>query len=219
MSEFNKMYLKDNPFSSGLFLWVIILSIASFCFPKLDSFAFINAHHHPFADIFFSIITFAGDGYVIVALALALFFLKQRTLGIALVATYITSGLLCSFLKRAFHAPRPASFFEHDPNFNVVSWMPLAYHNSFPSGHTTSVFAMVMTIALFSSNRLMAQIALLIGCLTAYSRVYLGQHFVEDLWLGTFLGCIVSLLCYRIYIAWPERSSNGLRVKIPTLNV
>ncbi|WDF69753.1 phosphatase PAP2 family protein [Sphingobacterium oryzagri] len=219
MTEKNEPLKRGNPFASCLFLWIILLSVASFCFPKLDSFAFINGHHHPIADIFFATITFAGDGYVIVGLGLTLYFMRHRTLGIALVASYISSGLLCSLLKRTFHAPRPVAFFADNPDFNAVSWMPMAYHNSFPSGHTTSVFAMVMTIALFSKNRTMAHIALLVGCLTAYSRVYLGQHFVEDLWLGTFLGCSVSLLCYRIYVAWPQRSANRIRVRIPSLNV
>lgn len=200
-------------------MWIVVLTIVSFCFSKLDSFLFINSHHHPIADIFFAIITFAGDGYCVIGFALVLYLWKHRKLAIAIVVTYVTSGLLCATLKRTFHAPRPAVFFAQDPEFNVLSWLPLAYQNSFPSGHTTSVFAMVMTIALFSSNCLMARVALLVGCLTAYSRVYLGQHFVEDLWFGTVLGCAMSLICYRVYMLWPQGAYNRGRLKIPSLNV
>ena len=162
----------------------------------------INQQHNIFADYMFSILTQFGDGIVVMAIGLLFFLFRKRRLGLAIAITYIGSGLICSLLKRSFLAYRPAHYLADDPSFHSVSWLPLAYHNAFPSGHTTSAFALACTIALFAKNKNWGRIALGLAILCAYSRIYLGQHFADDVWFGSVLGvsfsCAYALILQRM---------------------
>lgn len=198
MQAFFNLYYANKTYFRCFFLYFIALTLVTFCFSKQSSFLFINSMHNTVFDYLFSAFSFAGDGYFILLMTVVLFVLKKRPLSIALLCTYVFSGLVCSFLKRSFKASRPAGFFD-DAVLHHVSWLPNAYHNAFPSGHTTSVFAAATIIAFFSGNKYVSAGCLLMAVLTGYSRIYLGQHFVEDIWLGSMLG-FSSGVCYCIVV-------------------
>ena len=40
----------------------------------------------------------------------------------------------------------------------------------------------------------------IIACLTAYSRVYLGEHFLSDILAGSALGVLTSVILYNFVI-------------------
>lgn len=163
---------------------------------KKDSFLFINGTHHPFFDFFFSVFTFMGDGIFIIALALLLFLLKCKRLALGLISSYLISGLIVQVIKRLINFPRPAGFLPDPSVIHAVSAATLNQHNSFPSGHTTSAFAAAVIISLFTGKKSVAVITFIFACLVGYSRVYLGQHFVEDVLAGSFLGVAVGTCCY-----------------------
>lgn len=220
METLKYVYNLDRRFFGLLLLWFIVVSVLSFTLPKHDSFLLINSFNHPAADYFLAGVTHLADGLFIVILGIVCLFRAQlRRLGIALLVTYTLSGLICATLKRYFSNPRPASFLNQLPDFHEVSWMPMAYQNSFPSGHTTSIFAAATTVALMVHNRNWSVLALGIACLAAYSRVYLAQHFVEDLWFGTLLGTGVAIICYLAYRAVLIRSRINTGWTWPSLKV
>ncbi len=189
--------------------WISILSIILFGYHKEDSFIFTNSKHHLFFDYFFSIITYYGDGWFLIICGLLCFFLRSKKIGSAIIFTYIGSGLVCSLLKRLFSHPRPAFFLGDQVEFHKISWISLAYHNAFPSGHTTSAFAFATCIALFSEDKRLAIPALILACLTGYSRVYLGQHFWDDVWFGSIIGLLFSSLYYIFFQYFSSQKWNG----------
>lgn len=220
METLKYVYNLDRRFFGLLLLWFVTVSVLSFTLPKQESFLLINSLNHPAADYFFAGVTQLADGLFIVILGIVfLFRSKLRRLGIAILVTYTLSGLICATLKRYFANPRPASVLNHVPEFHDVSWMPMAYQNSFPSGHTTSIFAAATTVALLGRNRRWSVIALGIACLAAYSRVYLAQHFVEDLWFGTLIGTGIAIICYLAYRAVLIRSGISTDWTWPSLRV
>ena len=80
--------------------------------------------------------------------------------------------------------------------------------SSFPSGHSTTVFALATMLALFEKNKKW-NILYLLGALgVGYSRIYLGQHFLGDVLVGSGLGMLVAVLVYWLYPESP-RSSPG----------
>lgn len=198
MQSYIDLYNDNKFFFRGFFLWFVIVTVVTFCYPKQLSFLLVNSQHHIAADIFFTFFTCLGDGIFILAVAVFLFLVKQRKLSLALVITYLSSGILCSFLKNTFKASRPAAFFDQTV-LHYVSWLPLAHHNAFPSGHTTSAFAAAATIAFLSKSRSVSAGCLLVACAIAYSRVYLGQHFIEDIWLGSLLGFSTSFFYCMLF--------------------
>jgi membrane-associated phospholipid phosphatase len=154
---------------------------------KKDSFLFINSAHHPFSDFFFSVFTFMGDGIFIIAL---------KRLALGLISSYLISGLIVQVVKRLINFPRPAGFLPDPSVIHSVYAATLNHHNSFPSGHTTSAFAAAVIISLYTGKRSVALITFIFACLVGYSRVYLGQHFVEDVLAGSLVGVIAGTFCY-----------------------
>lgn len=197
----NDFILKKNRvFYLCFCLWFLILGTLSVAVPKGESFIWIN-HWRSFpADIFFSVITWLGTGYFIIPLALFCFAIKRKEVAIGILISFIISGLLVTLLKHYFNYPRPAAYFSNKEIIRQGYWLPLRFKYSFPSGHSTSVFATAAIIALFSSNkRKIAVISFLLACLTAYSRVYLGEHFAEDIWIGSLIGVAVSTIYFVLY--------------------
>ncbi|MBS1563115.1 MAG: phosphatase PAP2 family protein, partial [Bacteroidetes bacterium] len=68
--------------------------------------------------------------------------------------------------------------------------------NSFPSGHTTSAFALATILALHATKKGWGVFFLLLAVGVAYSRIYLGQHFLPDVTMGAILGTVSGLLVY-----------------------
>src|SRR3990167_3732768 len=66
---------------------------------------------------------------------------------------------------------------------------------SFPSGHATFAFAAVYILAHYDPKR--AKLFYIIACLIAFSRVYLGFHYVGDIIAGAVVGIGVGILIYE----------------------
>ena len=109
------------------------------------------------------------------------------------LGSLITAGILSQSIKRIFFddALRPARFIGEDQLY-LIPDVGIHHFHSFPSGHTTAGFAFLAFIAFtyFSENKLMQVILALIAVLIGYSRMYLSQHFLEDVVVGACLGLI-----------------------------
>lgn len=62
---------------------------------------------------------------------------------------------------------------------------------SFPSGHSANAFA---TATVLTSVAGLGYLPFAVAALVAFSRVYLGQHFLTDVLVGSGIGMIVALL-------------------------
>jgi undecaprenyl-diphosphatase len=68
----------------------------------------------------------------------------------------------------------------------------LPHGSSFPSGHAATAFAAATTLALLRPS--LRRPALGVASAVAFSRVYLGVHFLSDVLAGAALGIAVGLL-------------------------
>lgn len=161
----------------------------------------INQWHAPWADFFFRYITHAGDGFFCVALAILVGFWSKRK-GILFFAAYAVSGLVAQLLKNfAFpKEPRPAEYFAGMmQNIHTVAGVELSHWNSFPSGHTTSAFAVFGLLAFWSRSPWQQIGWLLVACVVGYSRMYLFQHFLIDVYAGSLLGICTAFGLYYFF--------------------
>lgn len=156
----------------------------------------LNGFHTPLLDVFFKYITKVGEWIPYLVVAVLLFY-KLGT-SIFVLIGQLASGLVTQILKYFINAPRPKLFFAENFSLDVlpmVNGVHLHSNYSFPSGHTTAIFALFISIALLTKNKMLKCLYLILAVLSAYSRIYLSQHFPIDVLIGSFIGVsVVSAL-------------------------
>lgn len=185
-----------------VFSTAIALALAVFLaiYGKDQSFLMINGHYSTEADYFFNYVTYLGDGLIWIPLFLYTFIYK-RDFFIAVLSALIICTLITHGCKRIIFAgaPRPLILLK-----DVARAVPLmtgrdAYSNSFPSGHTSTAFTFALLLAYLVRQRFAVFVFPLIAFIVGYSRVYLAQHFVTDVLVGSVIGICSSYLAIVIY--------------------
>jgi len=171
---------------------------------KNGAFQLINSNHNEIADQVFKYFTHYGDGLMWVPLGIYCFFYRRKYF-IAVVAGVIISTILAQLLKRVVYPDelRPISYLSEIFPVHVVEGVTMRKVHSFPSGHTTTAFAMALIMAYIINRKTWSVLLLLLASLAGYSRVYLAQHFPTDIFAGMCIGivsAILSLLIYRKFI-------------------
>lgn len=195
-----------NPwFMIPFILWMIagILLFASFGRDEL--FRAVNQNHTPFLDTVMWCATFIGDGLgsAIILLSMMLFFRSCRNWWYVLAAVVcnIAPAILIQVIKNIVQAPRPFEYYKLDAAWihYLDNWDKL-HHNSFPSGHSGSVFSMCCFLSMIlPKGQLRIGLGLFVlALLVAYSRMYLAAHFYADIFVGSLLGTIGSVLCMAL---------------------
>ena len=168
-------------------------------YSKADLHLYVNSFHSKVFDFIFKYLTFLGDGIFAVIVIVVFLFVAYKD-AIFLACSYALSSLLTQFLKHFVFNDhlRPSKYFEGKASLYYVNGVDLNSYYSFPSGHTTTSFALFLCLALFSSNRLVKFLCFCAALCIAYSRVYLSQHFLEDIYAGSLVGVGTTLLLYFI---------------------
>ncbi|RAJ97994.1 membrane-associated phospholipid phosphatase [Larkinella arboricola] len=178
----------------------ILVSIGMLTYSKTELMQWVNAHHTPSADVFFRNVTYLGDGAfaVIVTVALAFCSFRFALMG---AASFLLSTAIVRVLKQLVFAGslRPLKYFEHsDWQYRVIEGLDIHSYNSFPSGHSTTAFAIFCLLALLDERKSRGWFWALMAIITAYSRVYLFQHFVEDVYVGSIIGTVSSVVVFLL---------------------
>ncbi|GAA4508910.1 hypothetical protein GCM10023172_41800 [Hymenobacter ginsengisoli] len=177
--------------------------------PKHTAFFWVNGHNTPFFDQFFRPFTNVGDGVFYVLVVLALLFVRFRWALTAFVCFALTS-LAAQIGKQLIFTghPRPFRYFAENPGFpplHVVEGVVMGTLKSFPSGHSTSAFSVFLVLTYFVKNKNWGYAFVLLAALAAYSRVYLAQHFEEDVTAGSILGTVLTLAVLAWLEPWLDR--------------
>lgn len=155
-------------------------------------------------------LTDLGDASVFLALLSFLIIWKPQTWAALLCAIPLCT-LFSVFGKHWFSVPRPAAVLPHE-QFHIIGETLMA-HNSLPSGHAITVFAIVTVVSYFfvrtqnSRAKVMLTGTLIAGVITL-SRVAIGAHWPLDILVGSCLGFIGGisgiLLSQRCALAWSK---------------
>jgi len=169
------------------------------------AFLWLNGSHSPFWDNFMQLYTGQVVWIPVVLLFLFILFYKKNwkeslliLLSIVLVITLcdqFTSG----FCKPFFMRLRPT----HHPDFMEYVKTVNDYKGGrygFVSSHAANAFGFAMFTLLLFRDRWYTISILAWGTLMAYSRIYLGVHFISDIIPGMLAGMFLSFLVYRLHV-------------------
>lgn len=135
-------------------------------------------------------LTEIGNGALVGVLALILVMFSpdgaKRFLFITLLSALVIAGL-----KKLFNDPRPASVLPIE-DFHIIGDVLKKY--SFPSGHTTTAFAMAGFVLLTYQNLALRSIAVVMALLAGSARISVGAHWPEDVFAGAALGLILAFI-------------------------
>ncbi|MFG1465389.1 phosphatase PAP2 family protein [Xanthobacter sp. DSM 24535] len=111
-------------------------------------------------------------------------------------------GLFVLVLKYLLGRARPyMALHLAGPNAQLTfDWFALrAGFSSFPSGHSTVVFATALALAALYPRARIALVA--VATLVAASRVVLGSHYPSDVLAGAALACVFTILTVKLFAA------------------
>lgn len=171
-------------------LSVILISL----FDKETLHVALNRYHSAFFDTFFKYATFLGDGVMFGVLVIVFFFIKKRmalVFGVAGILTLLITHLFKQILFRGL--PRPAEFIGVE-NLHLVEGVKMAFWNTFPSGHTTTAFAIFTILCLYFNKCKSQYVWVSLAIIAGLSRVYLSLHFWLDIFVGSFIGIFIGFL-------------------------
>ncbi len=170
---------------------------------KIDLFLELNYFHTPSLDVFMENYTHLGTALFSVFL-LGLCNKRKFTPNQFVAAYYLLGGLILLMtiflLKNYFHMPRPLSYPELRELYKPIASAPMLYSNSYPSGHTASIFFTVTSYLLVNKYHWMIQAGFwLLAVTVAYSRIYVWAHFLEDVVAGSYVGMMIPLILYCFF--------------------
>ena len=215
-------FLKEK---SILFLFIPVLVVGfifHFVYGKSQSHLIINGVHNDFGDFFFKHITHLGDGIIFPVLIVITLFLKFKWSLYFLTASLLTLLFMYLTKQLLFHGmPRPTAFFENLENLHLINGVKVHKSNSFPSGHTTTAFAIFTLLILITKNNYLKFTFASLAIIAGFSRIYLSQHFLIDVLAGAILGVIIALIscliidgiCNKNKITLDERISVAFSIK------
>lgn len=99
----------------------------------------------------------------------------------------------------AFFARGAGGFFDLPARQVIDAFRLKGISFGFPSGHTSSAFAVWGGMAVVFRRRWLAWLAALMIALIAFSRLYLGVHFLADILGGALLGGLVLLAAWLLW--------------------
>ena len=171
-----------------------------------EVFLWLNGGHNPFWDNFMWL--YSGQAAWIFATLFLIFMLFYKTdwkESLLIISSIVLIVILCDqfsshICKPYFTRFRPT----HHPDFMNYVHIVNEYRGGkygFISGHAANAFGFAVFSLLLFRNRLYTVSILVWGTLMAYSRIYLGVHFLSDIIPGIVFGVLVGYLVYKLYIA------------------
>lgn len=175
-------------------------------FPKGDIHMAMDAWHVDTNPFLMSWLTYLGDGLVFVAVVILLIAMRKPARMVLSVAVAgIAVLLLIGILKNAVFSDisRPWGFFE-EGSLRLIDGLDQHRHKSFPSGHTTAAFTLYGLLAFWFNRRWSAVLLFLVAATVAYSRMYLNQHFLIDVFAGGIIGALIAWGTYYMFFRFPR---------------
>jgi membrane-associated phospholipid phosphatase len=165
----------------------------------------VQSFRHPFFDALFLAATFLGEEEFFLIFLPFIYWCLNKQVGIGLVYISIFSHYLNSVVKLTFGLPRPS-----DPRLVLLR---TETSPSFPSGHAQSAVVNWGYLATQFRHKIFSIVAVVLVLLIAFSRIYVGVHFPQDVVGGLLIGLLL-LVAYNWVVETIEKQCFDLPLPI-----
>jgi membrane-associated phospholipid phosphatase len=194
-------------------LYIIVFLIATAVLSNInhgEETIFFSNRHTEFWDNFFTFCNRLGEPYAYGALVLILLFYRFGY-SVLIPMIGIVVGLVSEILKVSFRELRPYNFFNDAgriAELNFVEGVKIFQDfTSFPSGHTMSAFAIYGFLAfLCHKNKYLQVFFIILATLVGFSRMYLLQHFLNDVIAGSLVGTYIAMVFYFLHVKFRKNT-------------
>lgn len=167
-------------------------------------FLWLNGHHTPYWDVFMYLISAPWSWTAIVVLMLCWVWWKRSPREALLFILFVLlmmafSDQLSSGLAKPFFARERPTYHLYTQDEVAVVFGDKGAGWGFFSGHATNFFAIATFTALAFRRRSYSLVVYTLVTIVAYSRIYLGKHFISDVVVGICAGLLVGWLFFTLY--------------------
>jgi membrane-associated phospholipid phosphatase len=165
-----------------------------------------------------------GERHVLLGFAILVAFGYNLRIGLGLVHMVLWNGVLTNLLKDIFALPRPAGVdatitlmatdesntspfiaADGDDFFDLPEPEAIEHYRSradanygFPSGHVSGAATLGTGAWILMRSRTLGLVASVFVVAMAFSRLYLGRHFLADVLGGLLVGCAVAGMAWLV---------------------
>jgi len=152
---------------------------------------------------FFEAVTLLGESqYPLIGSLLLYIVYRKHNYKIAKKSAYIfgsvaLAGIIVAIIKVIAGRMRPELYF-NDNLYGFSGFHLGNAFNSFPSGHSATAFAFLVSLSLLFPRYRYWFIGL--AAAVALSRVMLLRHYVSDVLIGSLIGTLTALIVYKVFL-------------------
>ena len=154
-------------------------------------------------------ITHIGDEMFFIIVAVIVFWCVDKRFGYRLINVYLLGCVAIEGTKALVARPRPYTY------EGVVSVGEKTSGFSFPSGHSHSIANLSTQFSIKYKKAFVIAIGAVLSLLVAFSRLYLGQHFLSDVIVGLSMGIGFAFLLNLAFSTLGNREEYAVLVILP----
>ena len=170
-----------------------------------DAILWVQSFRHPFFDVLFQAATFLGEEEFYLIFLPFIYWCLNKQVGVGLIYISIFSTYLNSVVKLTFRLPRPS-----DPRLVLLR---TETSPSFPSNHAQGAVVNWGYLATQFRHKVFSIVAVALILLIAFSRIYVGVHFPQDVVGGLLIGLLL-LVAYNWLVGTIEKRRFDLPLPI-----
>ena len=170
---------------------------------------YLNSMYSDGFDTFFWYVSLKYTWFIMGALLITFLFIKRKPKEalwflLAVVLMIVCADQLCNLCKYTVQRFRPCWDEEIKDLVHIVNDDRGGKYGFF-SAHAAVFFGLAYMTSRFFRNKYFTATIYVIAVMVAYSRIYLGRHYLGDVLVGAVVGTLFAMLAWWGYKYWMRR--------------